>query len=139
MAKDPYTDDEYDDTYREVHGDEPVRDRYAEDATDDTFFPSGGGGWAGRFAPSGWGIWPVGSTADTDRPEYDDTVESDEYASNEYAADEDDEGSWWDEGLIGTIIVAGFVLFIIPEPATSALGIFLMGLGVVLWIVDWLL
>jgi len=41
VSDNPYTDDEYDDTYKEVHGDEPTRDQYTEEATDDTFFPSG--------------------------------------------------------------------------------------------------
>ena len=138
MAKDPYTDDEYDDTYKEVHGDEPARDQYADDGTDDNFFPTGAGGRFGGLTPSGWGIWPTSNTPDagyTDR----DVSEGTQRETEPVATGESDEGSWWDEGLIGTIIVAGFVLFVIPEPATSALGIFLMGIGVVLWIIDWLL
>ena len=43
MSDNPDTDDEYDDTYEEVHGDEPARDQCTEEVTDDTFFPSGVG------------------------------------------------------------------------------------------------
>lgn len=43
-----------------------------------------------------------------------------------------------DEGLIGLLLVVGVVLFLIPEPATSGLGILLVVAGVVLWILDWL-
>ncbi len=35
------------------------------------------------------------------------------------------------------IIVVGFVLFIIPEPATSAFGVGLMLLGAAYWFYDW--
>jgi hypothetical protein len=52
---------------------------------------------------------------------------------------EDEGDSWWDEGLISLLLVAGVVLFVIPEPATSALGILLISVGVVAWLVDWAL
>lgn len=35
------------------------------------------------------------------------------------------------------IIVIGFILFVIPEPATSALGVGLMLLGAAYWFYDW--
>ena len=35
------------------------------------------------------------------------------------------------------LIVAGFVLFVIPEPATSALGVGLMLLGGSWWFKEW--
>ena len=132
MPNDPYTDDEYDDTYKEVHGDEPTRDRYTNEGTDDTFFPSGAGGSLFR---SGRGLWPGGTTGDA-ADAYED---GDQYDGREAVGAEDDEnGSWWDEGLIGTILLVGFVLFVIPEPATSGIGILLLATGVVLWIIDWL-
>lgn len=37
----------------------------------------------------------------------------------------------------GTLVVIGLVLFLIPEPATSTLGIFLMALGVLFWFMSW--
>ncbi|WP_135854153.1 hypothetical protein [Halorussus salinus] len=46
MADDPYTDDEYDDTYKEVHRDEPRRDQYAGDAaTEESDDRRGDGFW----------------------------------------------------------------------------------------------
>ena len=42
-----------------------------------------------------------------------------------------------DEIAPTTLIVVGFVLFIIPEPATSALGSGLMLLGAAWWFYEW--
>jgi hypothetical protein len=36
-----------------------------------------------------------------------------------------------------TLIVVGFVLFVIPEPATSTLGVGLLLLGAVWWVYEW--
>lgn len=36
-----------------------------------------------------------------------------------------------------TLIVVGFVLFVIPEPATSTLGVGLMLLGIAWWVSWW--
>lgn len=37
-----------------------------------------------------------------------------------------------------TVLIAlGFVLFVIPEPATSALGVGLMLIGIAWWIQEW--
>jgi hypothetical protein len=36
-----------------------------------------------------------------------------------------------------TMLLVGFVLFVIPEPATSALGAGLMLLGSVWWFYEW--
>ena len=44
--------------------------------------------------------------------------------------------SWWDEGLIGLLLVVGVVLFVFPEPSTSALGILLIVTGVLAWIIE---
>lgn len=130
MARDPYTDDEYDDTYKEVHGDEPAKDQYTNQATDDTFFPSGVGS---TLSPSGWGLWPSNTAADA------------EYGDNEArggpeardTSETEDEG-WLTEGVISMVLVIGVALFLFPEPVTSAVGIGLIAVGVVAWVVDWL-
>ncbi|MFC6864849.1 hypothetical protein ACFQGE_15460 [Halomicroarcula sp. GCM10025817] len=36
-----------------------------------------------------------------------------------------------------TMVLVGFVLFVIPEPATSALGLGLMALGGAWWFYEW--
>lgn len=43
-----------------------------------------------------------------------------------------------EEGIAALLILVGVVLFFFPEPATSAVGIALISVGVVVWIVDWL-
>ncbi len=58
---------------------------------------------------------------------------------NEPTDSSEDDGSWWDEGLISLLLVVGVVLFIFPEPATSALGILFVSAGVIAWLVDWAL
>jgi hypothetical protein len=45
--------------------------------------------------------------------------------------------AYWDELEPTALIVVGFVLFVIPEPATSTLGIGLMLLGIAWWFYDW--
>lgn len=47
-----------------------------------------------------------------------------------------DDESWLDEGLITLLIVAGALLFLFPEPATSAVGIVLLGVGLIAWVAD---
>lgn len=136
MSNDPYTDDEYDSTYEDVHGDEPARDQYTSDGvTDDTFFPSGVGG---TLSPTSWGVWPGGDTVDAD---YDgtegDRPATDDGVSTAGEQDDEDDGTWLDEGLIGLVLVVGVVLFLFPEPATSALGMALVAIGLVAWLVDW--
>lgn len=44
--------------------------------------------------------------------------------------------SWLDEGLITLLIVGGALLFLFPEPATSAVGIVLLGVGIIAWAAD---
>lgn len=41
-------------------------------------------------------------------------------------------------GLGALLVVAGVALFLFPEPATSAAGIALIGLGALVWFVSWL-
>ena len=75
----------------------------------------------------------------------DDRYTEDEYNDDTYDTydeetyDDDDDGSWWDEGLIGLLLIAGVVLFFFPEPTTSMIGIALIGIAVVAWIIDWIL
>jgi hypothetical protein len=42
-----------------------------------------------------------------------------------------------DELAPTTLIVVGFVLFVFPEPATSALGVGLLLLGAAWWAYEW--
>ncbi len=44
---------------------------------------------------------------------------------------------YWDELEPAALIIVGFVLFVIPEPATSTLGIGLMLLGIAWWFYEW--
>lgn len=44
---------------------------------------------------------------------------------------------YWDELEPTALIIIGFVLFVIPEPATSTLGIGLMLLGIAWWFYEW--
>ena len=44
---------------------------------------------------------------------------------------------YWDELEPTALILIGFVLFVIPEPATSTLGIGLMLLGIAWWFYQW--
>lgn len=99
--------------------DDPYRGDATETAEEDdtrssTWIPWTGGGGVG---------WPYrsGSEEEVDR--------------REETRDESDDG-WLDEGIIGTILVVGVVLFLIPEPSTSALGILLIVIGVLGWAVD---
>lgn len=46
-------------------------------------------------------------------------------------------GGYWNEVEPTLLIVVGFVLFVIPEPATSTLGAGLMLLGAAWWFYEW--
>lgn len=46
-------------------------------------------------------------------------------------------GGFWNELEPTLLIVIGFVLFVIPEPATSTLGVGLMLLGGAWWFYEW--
>lgn len=80
--------------------------------------------------------------ADSDEDEtglYRDETYDEEFESpydRDVYADAEDEDSLWDEGLISLLLVAGVVLFLIPEPATSTIGIALVALGAVAWAAD---
>ena len=73
----------------------------------------------------------------------DDRYTEDEYDDETYDTydetyDDEDDGSWWDEGLIGLLLIVGVALFFFPEPTTSMIGIALIGIAVVAWIIDWI-
>jgi len=46
-------------------------------------------------------------------------------------------GSYADEIGPTSVIIVGFVLFVIPEPATSTLGVGLMLFGAAWWFWEW--
>ena len=96
----------------------------ANDRASDSFFPyTGDWGW-GSALPSSSG---TEETASDEEPSPDER----------YAEETTDEGgTWLDEGVISLVLLAGVVLFFFPEPATSAVGILLLGVGVVAWVVD---
>lgn len=105
--------DQYgDETYR--GGSSYDGDRYAEDEGR-TWLPYPSWGWGG-----GWGVPLAGQREET-------------------RSDEDGDGGLLEEGLITLLIVTGAVLFLIPEPATSAVGVLLLFVGAVAWLLDWML
>lgn len=79
----------------------------------------------------GWG-WGAGYL-----PWYPRNTDPDEVASP--PEDTATGGSWWGESLSSILLITGLVLFIFPEPATSALGVILMLAGAFGWIVSELL
>ena len=117
-------------------------DRYAEEE-DRRWLPyAPSWGWGGA-----WGVWPFASQRDEEvryeeegrydeEPRYDETGYE---GAGDSPHDDDDNGSLWDESLITLLIIGGVVLFLFPEPATSALGILLLAIGVIAWLVDWAL
>lgn len=104
--------------------DEDLRDEPYDEQDDDPTF------WS-TYPAAGW--WPPGFYWG------DDESADDGYADGEYVGPESADGSWWDEGLITGLVVVGLVLFIVPEPATSAIGVLLMATGVALWVADLLI
>lgn len=108
-------------------------DAYEDDPVDEqrTF------AWMGRGWSIGYGWPPVSRRRDADG-----TVPGDErYDAADEAEGGDvipdrEGGGWWDEALISALLVAGVVLFLIPEPATSLLGIALIAIGVLAWVID---
>jgi len=85
-------------------------------------------------AAGSFGAWTPGFGYT--EPETDDPALADERTARESSGAADDEGGWWDEGLITLLLVVGVVLFVIPEPATSGLGILLISVGALAWLVD---
>lgn len=128
MSQNPYDGDTYGDT-RGVE--DEVGDQRTEDSYDDTWLPYGG-----TMYPFEWSIWS--STADEEE-----VYEGEEYDQEDYdeaaVADDEEDDAGWDVGVIGTLLLVGLFLFLFPEPTTSAVGIFLLAIGVGAWVVDWLL
>lgn len=88
------------------------------------------------FIPYGWpAVFGRGDEYEYAEDDYAEHPYEEEYSAEYERADE--EGTWLDEGLITLTIVAGVVLFLFPEPATSGLGILLIAIGVVAWLIDW--
>lgn len=97
----------------------------AEEAFDDSLFPYGGFPYG-----FGWSAWPWSDAED----------ENDAYGgSEEFGPSEaTDEDGRWNEGIVSVLLVVGVVLFLFPEPATSAIGMVLVALGLAMWLLDWL-
>lgn len=90
------------------------------------------------FLPFGWpAMFNQGTTDERHREGYDEEYGRDYERERQRDYEREDEGTWLDEGLISLTIVAGVILFLFPEPGTSALGILLITVGVVAWVVDW--
>lgn len=101
--------------------------RDPDDDEDSTWLPTAGGLTA----------WPAGIYASGADDEYEEYEPGTAAAGDEYGTDADaGDGGWLDEGLVTLLVVAGAALVLFPEPATSGLGIFLLGLGVLVWIYD---
>lgn len=117
------------------HGDEPHHEADAR-YDDDPYTEDEDRGWLPCYPSWGWG-----GARDLPFPaRREEEAYSDEGAyegSEDGFYDEDDDGSLWDEGLITLLIVAGVVLFLFPEPATSGLGVLLLSIGVIAWLIDW--
>lgn len=60
----------------------------------------------------------------------------DEGGYDEHHDREDPGNPLWDESLIALLLVGGVALLLFPEPATSALGVVLIALGVLAWLID---
>jgi hypothetical protein len=58
------------------------------------------------------------------------------YGNRETERVDEEDGGWWDEGLIATTLIVGLLLFLFPEPLTSSVGFFLMLAGAVAWLLD---
>ncbi|WP_327051151.1 hypothetical protein [Halomicrococcus gelatinilyticus] len=115
--------DESDDPYHDSDGPYDANERAS-----DSFFPYTGSWGLGSALPS---VYGTGETV-TDEEAYDGSRRDDRYDE----ATTDEEGTWLDEGIISLVLLAGVVLLFFPEPATSALGILLLGVGVVAWVID---
>ncbi len=51
--------------------------------------------------------------------------------------DDEADDSLLDEGVLAAMLVAGVLLFVFPEPATSALGAALVVAASIGWLIDW--
>lgn len=119
--------------------DDPYTRQRSDEDDDSSFYPGGAFefGWPRRFR---------GDDDTTDRSSRDaggafETSTSD-LAGRETTGDRadrgtaDEDGDWLDEGVILTLVIVGIGLFVFPEPATSAVGIFLVAVGVGAWLAN---
>lgn len=103
----------------------------------DRFRPSGRwtdwntrvGGWGTGLR--GWGWMPLYQQDDTR-----DTVPDDDSSNEGVVTAQGGDGSRAIEGIATLLLIAGFILFLFPEPASSLLGIALILVGAVLWLID---
>ena len=51
-------------------------------------------------------------------------------------ANTEENESFLDEELVPYLFLFGVLLFLFPEPATSAVGVFLVGIGLAMWAWD---
>lgn len=107
-------------------GEEPYREEETDDRRKFPYMPRG---WGGT-----WAIWPFGASREETRYE-EETYED----ASDSPHDEDSHESLWDASLITLLLVGGVILFLFPEPVTSAIGIFLISMGVIGWLIDWAL
>lgn len=43
-----------------------------------------------------------------------------------------------EEEQASLLIIIGFILFVFPEPITSAIGVVVLVLGIATWVADWI-
>lgn len=117
----PLSDDPYDgDTYGDTRG---VHDEVADEeweAYDDTLLPYGG-----SIYPFEWSIWS--STAEEEVVYEDEAYDREDY--QEAPGRRRGGRRRWNEGIIGTLLVVGLFLFLLPEPTISGVGILLIAIG----------
>lgn len=112
--------------------------------SDGTAADAGGRSWGADFVPFGWPTLPSrgrsGGTAAAEQ--YDERTGAGDAtgpaSERTLGRDRRDEtaGGWTDDGLITLLMVVGVALFLFPEPATSVVGLVLVGAGAVAWLVD---
>lgn len=90
------------------------------------------GGWGTGLR--GWGWMPLYQQNETR-----DTVPDDPSANEGVVTPQGGGGNRTLEGIATLLLVGGIILFLIPEPASSMLGIFLVLTGAILWLADALL
>jgi len=82
------------------------------------------------YSPRGW--WPA--LGDRTTSMYDGRPPNVETAGE--SAEHEGDGGWLGIGLSTTIVVAGVLLFLFPEPATSAVGLLLVFAGTLMWLFE---
>jgi hypothetical protein len=128
----PSDDDSYDERLDDANdrtgpvGDRPDHYAYDDDSGSGTLVPRPAFPWG----------WPPSYFRGDQDEGYENRLDYGEESQHQEPVGEDEDDSWLGEGMITLLIVAGAVLFLFPEPATSALGIVLLGIGVFGWLAD---